>query len=176
MPVVNDPRVKAYIEETVGPEGMKLAEILDRKGAATDSELAEELGAKPSHIRKILYDLYEARIAEYKKEKDKETGWLTFYWNLNANQANYALEQKRKRELGELEHRLAAERANDWFICPHGGERFDFGGATEHNFSCPEHHTVLQAHDNSEVIRELAERVAQLKRAASAAEREAAEG
>lgn len=166
MTAVTDPRVKAYIQETVGVEGMRLVEILDRKGAATDSQLAEELGAKPSHIRKILYDLYEARVAEYKKEKDKETGWLTFYWNLNANQASYALEQKRKKELNELSLRLVAENANDWFICPQGEERFDFAGATEHNFSCPEHHAVLQAHDNAQVIRDIQARIAVLRAAA----------
>src|ERR687892_187978 len=83
----SDERVRQYIEALVGPQGARIANALMTRKEATDSELAEELGEKPSHIRKVLYDLYEARIAEYHKEKDKETGWLTFYWQIDPGHA-----------------------------------------------------------------------------------------
>jgi len=166
MVSLNDPKVKAYIEETVGPEGMRLVDLLAAKEEATDSELAEALGEKPSHIRKILYDLYEARIAEYHKEKDKETGWLTFYWHITPDHARYALAQKHKREIGKLEAMLRYEQEHDFFICPSGRERFDFSAATEQNFHCPEHGDILQAHDNQSEIQHIRARIQELKRAA----------
>src|ERR1051326_1801182 len=92
-------RVREYIQQLVGPEGSRIANALLTRKAATDSELAEELGEKPSHIRKVLYDLYEARIAEYHKEKDKETGWLTFYWQIDPHHAAMTIAGKARRDL-----------------------------------------------------------------------------
>ena len=166
MPILNDPNVRRYIEETVGPEGMRVVKLLESKDESTDSELAEALGEKPSHIRKILYDLYEARIAEYHKEKDKETGWLTFYWQITPGHAQYALEQKRRREIAKLEDRLRSEQEHDWFICPGGQERFDFESASEAGFHCPAHGESLQAHDNAQDIERLRAKLQELRQVA----------
>jgi transcription initiation factor TFIIE subunit alpha len=158
-----DPRLRQFIEEIVGPEGARVAAALMSREEATDSELAENLGAKPSHIRKILYDLYEARIAEYHKEKDKETGWLTFYWRIPQGNAQHALHEKYRRDLLSLEERLRFEREHEFFVCPSGGERFDFGNATEHEFHCPEHGEVLQHHDNTQEIAKLMKEIELLR-------------
>lgn len=166
MVTLDDPKVKRYVEETVGAEGMRVVQLLGSKDEATDSELAEALGEKPSHIRKILYDLYEARIAEYHKIKDKDTGWLTFYWKITPGHAQYALEQKRKRELEKLREKLQYEEGHEFFICPSGHERFDFAIATEHNFHCPEHGEVLQAHNNQQEIVRIRDKIRDLQRAA----------
>ncbi|HWG89451.1 MAG TPA: hypothetical protein VNZ52_01250 [Candidatus Thermoplasmatota archaeon] len=162
MTTLDDPRVKQYIRETVGDEGMRLAELLTEKQEATDSELAEEMGEKPSHIRKILYDLYEARIAEYHKEKDKDTGWLTFYWSLNPTAAAHAVELKRKREIGALTEKLRFEQEHEWYICPRDQNRLEFTEAAEHNFHCGDCGTLLEAHDNREEVKMLQMRIAEL--------------
>jgi transcription initiation factor TFIIE subunit alpha len=157
-------RVRQYIENLVGPEGARIANALMSKKEATDSELAEELGEKPSHIRKVLYDLYEARIAEYHKEKDKETGWLTFYWQIRPDHAATTIADKTRRDLKELQRALEFEENHEFFICPQGAERFDFERATEASFQCPEHGVVLQQHDNKGELEALRQRVAALER------------
>ncbi len=163
MALLDDPKMRRYVEETVGPEGLRLVELLATKSEATDSQLAEALGSKPSHIRKILYDLYEARVAEYQKTKDKETGWLTFFWRINPQHAEYALGQKLQREILKLQEKLLFEQEHEFFICPSGMERFDFAIATEHNFSCPEHGEVLQAYDNAVEIGKIRQKLVELK-------------
>ena len=157
-------KVRQYVEQLVGPEGARIAEALLSRKEATDSELAEELGQKPSHIRKVLYNLYEARIAEYHKEKDKETGWLTFYWQIDPAHATAAIAEKARKDLSELQRALDFEENHEWFICPHGAEKFDFKRATEHDFQCPEHKAVLQQHDNRHELEALRDRVAALRR------------
>lgn len=148
MVALDDPRVRRYIQDEVGEEGLRLADILAEKGDATDVEIAEVLGAKPSHVRKILYDLYEARAAEYRKEKDKETGWLTFHWGMTPDQALYAVDQKVRREIGDLENRLRANEGVQFYSCPRGDARFEFTQAAEAEFRCPNHGDLLVAHDN----------------------------
>lgn len=157
-------RVRAYVEQLVGPEGLRVADALLARKEATDSELAEELGEKPSHIRKVLYDLYEARIAEYHKEKDKETGWLTFYWQIDPNHATATLNERIRRDLEQLNRTLEYEVNHEFFICPMGAERFDFEHATEADFRCPEHGIVLEHHENDREVEELRKRVAALER------------
>lgn len=157
-------RVRQYIEQLTGPEGARLADALLSRKEATDTELAEELGEKPSHIRRILYDLYEARIAEYHKEKDKETGWLTFYWQIDPRHAYSTIADRTKRELAELNRALQFEESHEFFICPQGGERFDFERATEHSFQCPEHASILEQHDNHNELEQLRVRVEALRR------------
>lgn len=156
-------RVRSYVAQLTGPEGLRIAEALMSKKEATDSELAEELGEKPSHIRKVLYDLYEARIAEYHKEKDKETGWLTFYWHIRPEQAAHTILERTRKDLASLQKALDFEQTHEFFICPEGAERFDFGRATEASFTCPEHGAVLQQHDNKNELEQLRLRIAALE-------------
>ena len=157
-------RVRSFVAQLTGPEGLRVADALMSRKEATDSELAEELGEKPSHIRKVLYDLYEARIAEYHKEKDKETGWLTFYWHIRPEQASNTILEKTRKDLASLRQALDFEQSHEFFICPQGAERFDFQRATEHSFQCPEHGAILQQHDNHNELEQLRERVAALER------------
>ena len=159
-------RVRTFVAQISGPEGVRVADALLSRSEATDSELAEELGQKPSHIRKILYDLYEARVAEYHKEKDKETGWLTFYWQIKPDHAAANILERARKDLAELQRALTWEESNEFFICPDGAERFDFGRATEHDFHCPEHGKILQQHDNRTELEQLRARVEALKKEA----------
>lgn len=157
-------RVRQYIQTLVGPEGARIANALLSRKEATDSELAEELGEKPSHIRKVLYDLYEARIAEYHKEKDKETGWLTFYWQIDPGHAYATIADKARKDLQQLQKALRYEEEHEFFVCPTGAEKFDFARATESDFQCPEHGAILQQHDNAPELEQLRQRVAALER------------
>ncbi len=149
MTVLEDPRARAYIEEVVGENGLRITEALLNHEEATDTMLSQELGEKPSHIRKVLYTLYEARIAEYHKLKDKETGWLTFFWFIHPENVSRAMSTKMKRDLMSLETALQSEQTHEWFACPEGAERFDFADATEHEFQCPTHGTILQQYNNT---------------------------
>lgn len=162
-------KVRAYVEQLTGPEGVRIAEALLSRKEATDSELAEELGEKPSHIRRVLYDLYEARIAEYHKEKDKETGWLTFYWQIDPQHALATITERTRRDLASLQQALQFEETHEFFICPTGAERFDFQRATESDFHCPEHGAILQQHDNAVELEQLRQRVAAMQRESEAA-------
>lgn len=162
-------RVRTYVAQLVGPEGARIADALLTRKEATDSELAEELGEKPSHIRKVLYDLYEARIAEYHKEKDKETGWLTFYWQIRPEHAANSILERTRKDLLSLQRALEFEETHEFFICPEGAERFDFARATESDFHCPEHNAILQQHDNKAELEALRSRVEALRREAETA-------
>ncbi|MHB8585471.1 MAG: hypothetical protein ACYDDF_06495 [Thermoplasmatota archaeon] len=159
---IRDSRVREYILNSVGEEGVKVAEMLQDRGDATDTQLAEVLQTKPSHVRKILYSLYEARAAEYRKEKDKETGWLTFHWLATPDQALHAVDVKVKREIGSLEDQIRSIEGRDFYACPSGHERFDFNEASSVEFRCPQHGELLEAQDNDNELEEMRGRLQSL--------------
>jgi transcription initiation factor TFIIE subunit alpha len=164
-PALGDPRIKAYIEETAGDHGIQVAKLLEELGEATDTDIAERLGEKPSHVRKVLYDLYEARIAEYYQKKDKETGWQTFHWRLNPENALRTLDLHRRKRLEELEATLAREESTQFFVCAtHPKERHTFEQATEANFRCPACGGVLEAEDKRAMLEALRAEVETLRK------------
>ena len=56
-------------------------EIIDclKNGYTTDEEISEKTNCKLNIVRKILYKLYDMRLASYKRDKDKETQWYTYF-------------------------------------------------------------------------------------------------
>lgn len=166
MPALKDARLRAYVKEVGGDAGIALAKLLDDLGEATDTELAERLGEKPSRVRKVLYDLYEARIAEYYQKKDKETGWQTFHWRLSPENALRAREGQRRKRLEELEERLRREEGTESYACrAHPDGRRDFEGASEAGFRCPECGGALEAEDKRALLRSLKQEIEALRKA-----------
>jgi transcription initiation factor TFIIE subunit alpha len=155
--------VRDYVQETVGEEGMAVVDLLVEYGEATDSTLAEDLDRKPSHIRKVLYDLYANSVAEYEKKKDEDSGWLTFHWSLTPVEAQEAMQAEREELIGELEEALQFEQEHDFYVCPQGGERYDFTEAMELEFHCPDHEASLDHIDDNENIQILNRRIEQLR-------------
>lgn len=158
-----DRDLREYVETLVGDQGLQVLSYLEDHDEATDSEIAETLDAKPSHVRKVLYELYAARIAEYHKEKDSETGWLTFYWNLTPGEAAAELQERREEVIGELEEALRFEEEHDFYACPAGGERYQFEDAMELEFHCPDHDVTLDHVEDNENIQVLAKRIQMLR-------------
>lgn len=166
---MSDPRIKAYIEMSCGEHGMAVATLLEEFTEATDTDIAERLGEKPSHVRKVLYDLYEARLAEYYQKKDKETGWQTFHWKLSIENALRTIELHRRKQLEELEAKLKTEEDNEFFTCKdHAKGRLNFEQASGVNFRCPDCGGVMEAEDKRLVAAEIRKQIDELKRALAA--------
>jgi transcription initiation factor TFIIE subunit alpha len=166
---LDDPRIKDYIVRSAGEHGLQVAKLLDEMGEATDTDMAERLGEKPSHVRKVLYDLYEARIAEYYQKKDKETGWQTFHWKLNFENALRTLELHQRKRLEELEHKLKQEEDTQFFACRnHPRARLSFEQASDLGFRCPECQGVLEAEDKKAIISAIQAEIAEARRTMSA--------
>ena len=50
------------------------------EGKTTDEEIAEDTEIRLNIVRRVLYKLYDAGIASYKRSKDPETQWYTYIW------------------------------------------------------------------------------------------------
>ncbi len=154
----NQARFRSYISKLartfVGPVAEPIVIALSERRETTEEWLIKRTGLKLSVIRKVLYELFDVGIVRYRREKEPDTGWFTYYWSLDyENLANVVLRRK-KLVLEKLKARLEYEKQNMFFACPnHPEKRYTFDEAYDHSFKCPECDSVLENQDNSMIIR-----------------------
>ncbi|MBI4392818.1 MAG: hypothetical protein HY556_03340 [Euryarchaeota archaeon] len=163
MVTLKDAELRKYVVDSCGEEGLSMAKILGEMKDATDTEIAEKLGEKPSHVRKALYHLYEARVAEYYQKKDKETGWQTFHWKLSLENAKHAMEKRKESAVKNLETKLEFEQSHRFFICPRDQSRLSFEEATENVFHCPKCNGPLDYEENKGQVKELKHQIEEMR-------------
>ena len=82
--ILKDPLTKSLIIDVIeDEENLPIVQALI-KGVKTDEEIAEKTQIRLNIVRKVLYKLYDAKLASYKRSKDPETQWFTYAWNLTA--------------------------------------------------------------------------------------------
>ncbi len=152
------------ITEEVGKEALSIIEKL-KSGEASDEELANSVKLKLNLVRKILYKLYDYKIASYRRTRDKQTGWYVYYWKVHPERAPRVIANKRREELKKLEDQLEHERDNVFFVCTGSDKtRYTFEDATEIAFVCEKCKSSLTAEDNSKVIDDIKQQIKVLKK------------
>ena len=136
-------------------------EIIDclKNGYSTDEEISEKISCKLNIVRKILYKLYDMRLASYKRDKDKETQWYTYDWKFNDGEYKKLEFNLASSELKRLNDELDYEENNMFFVCPFGHYRLDFEDASTVEFLCPECDVDLEFDDNQEKINRIKEEI-----------------
>ncbi|BAW32201.1 MAG TPA: transcription factor E [Methanothermobacter sp.] len=153
--MINNTIVQELIHEIVKEEeGVPVVECL-MEGSITDEEIAEKTHLKLNTVRKILYKLYDAGIASYKRSKDPETQWYTYTWKFESEKIEEIIKKRNQEIIENLREMLAFEENNMFFACKNGHYRYTFDEAAENNFRCPECQEELEYMDNSEIIQQL---------------------
>ena len=136
-------------------------EIIDclKNGYSTDEEISEKISCKLNIVRKILYKLYDMRLASYKRDKDKETQWYTYDWKFNEGEYKKLEFNLASSELKRLNDELDYEENNMFFVCPFGHYRLDFEDASTVEFLCPDCDVDLEFDDNQEKIDRIKEEI-----------------
>lgn len=154
--------VRKFIDEVAGEEGL---EVLTAMGDSemTDEELTEEVEFDLNTTRKALYDLYEARLAEYDRSRNEETGWITYTWRLRLDNLEDAAKRQKRDLMENLEERLKFERESVFYGCPEGHNKYLFDDAVDLGFRCPECGEQMVHVDNDEFVEQLEEKIEGLR-------------
>lgn len=132
---------------------------LDIKDEFTDDQLALELGVEINEIRKALFAMYELGLAEYRRKKDDETGWMEYYWKLNYDKARLILKRELEKTKEKLLKKLEAEKNAIHYICPNMCVKVSYDDAISLNFVCPQCQSELQFLDCSSAIAKVEEEI-----------------
>lgn len=145
------------IQETVEKIIIPIIDAL-KGGIETDEEISAKTGIKLNIVRKILYKLYDLKIANYKRSKDPETQWFTYSWKFDENELIRKINEENESELNNFKSELENEENNMFFICPEGHMRCNFDEASEEDFLCVcGEELVFQ--DNSDIIKQLKQNI-----------------
>jgi len=125
------------------------------EGTVTDEEISEKTQLKLNIVRRVLYKLYDAGVASYRRSKDPETQWYTYTWKFEPGKVTEMIKKKHSEIVEKLREALAFEKNNMFFVCVNGHYRFTFDEAAEENFTCPECGSEMEFMDNSEIIQQI---------------------
>ncbi len=153
--IAND--IKEKVEKTIIPI---INALID--GIETDEEIANKTGIKLNIVRKILYKLYDLKIANYKRSKDPETQWFTYSWKFEEAELINQINEECEKELNDLNEQLESEENNMFFVCPLGHVRYNFDEASDEEFLCV-CGEELEFQDNSEIIKQLKKNIKLIK-------------
>ena len=155
--MINDPLVKTLLTNVVeGEENLPVVESLI-EGIGTDEEIAEKTEIKLNIVRKVLYKLYDAGLATYKRSKDPETQWFSYTWKFDNDEVINHIIQDSENYLKILNDELDHEENNMFFVCPEGHVRLDFDESSDYEFLCPNCDEELEFQDNTKIIKQIKE-------------------
>ncbi|HUW89356.1 MAG TPA: hypothetical protein VMV43_02415 [Candidatus Nanopelagicaceae bacterium] len=155
-------------EKDITDEG--ITENIKARIKNLDSEISPEISfeedglevLKLNTVRKTLYKLYNGKLAQFRRIRDKSTGWFIYYWWHEFDLFEEILMEKKRLIETKLRERLKFEENNYFFvckICPDSTLKFNFDTAFELNFKCPKCGSPLEAQDNQELIQFLKEKI-----------------
>ena len=125
------------------------------EGTDIDFEPDDSEILKLNTVRKTLYKLYSEKLAQFRRIRDKSTGWFIYYWWHEFDLLEEILLEKKSLNENKLRDRLQFEQNNYFFICKNCQEsniKHNFDEAFELNFRCPECGNPLEAQDNQSII------------------------
>ena len=123
---------------------------------------------KLNTVRKTLYTLYSAKLAQFRRIRDKSTGWFIYYWWHEFDLLEEILMEKKRLVERKLREKLEFEENNYFFICKNCQDlniKYNFDTAFELNFRCPNCGNPLEAQDNQIFIQFLKEKIVSIENA-----------
>ncbi|MHA2007165.1 MAG: transcription factor [Promethearchaeota archaeon] len=125
------------------------------KGTDIDFEPDDSEILKLNSVRKTLYKLYSEKLAQFRRIRDKSTGWFIYYWWHEFDLVEEILIEKKNLIDMKLRERLFFEENNYFFICKNCQDtkvKYIFDDAFDLNFRCPDCGNPLEAQDNQGII------------------------
>jgi|GEM_PF-2268367 len=142
--------LKEEMQKIGGKKVFKILKALEK--IEDDEKIAKRLNMKVSDVRIILNKLYEEKIVNYERIKDKDTGWYYYIWKFSPSNIIHWFRRKMSSKINYLQSLISL---GDYYYCKKCSldNPIKFEEAFDYRFVCPIHKKGLQ-HINDELIEE----------------------
>ena len=164
MEELQRPEVINTLAEVAGANSLDVIDELSLESEMDEFSLAERLGMDVKTVRKILYKLYDTRLVNFRRIKDKETGWYIYLWKFDESKLNVLVHRVRHEKITKLREKLEFEQEHQFFVCENGCVRKKFSDAMEQGFVCKHCGAKLEFQDNSCLIEQLEGQLKEIER------------
>ncbi|MCL7475019.1 MAG: transcription factor [Methanosarcinales archaeon] len=154
--------IRGLLSNLVGEEGMNVV-LKMPEGEVTDEDVSIVTEVPLNIVRRTLYILFENRLATYRRERNKDSGWLTYLWKIDMSGINELLENETQKLLNNLKVKLEFEDENMFYICVNNCGRFVFNIVAETEYLCPSCGEEVIFEDNEKVKQSLRKRIQELQ-------------
>ncbi|MCL7412811.1 MAG: transcription factor [ANME-2 cluster archaeon] len=154
--------IRGLILNLVGEEGMDVV-LKMPESEVTDEDVSIVTEVPLNIVRRTLYILFENRLATYRRERNKDSGWLTYLWKIDMSGINELLEHETKKLVNNLKAKLEFEEENMFYICVNNCGRFVFNIVAETEYLCPSCGEEVIFEDNEMVKQSLRKRIQELQ-------------
>jgi len=154
--------IRGLLSNLVGEEGMNVV-LKMPEGEVTDEDVSIVTEVPLNIVRRTLYILFENRLATYRRERNKDSGWLTYLWKIDMSGINELLENETNKLLNNLKVKLEFEDENMFYICVNNCGRFVFNIVAETEYLCPSCGEEVIFEDNEKVKQILRKRIQELQ-------------
>lgn len=136
--------------------------IKERIEGEKDFEPEDEEILKVNTVRKTLYILYNEKLVQFRRIREKSTGWFVYFWWDDFDLLEELLFEKKRILQEKLRDRLDYEQKNQFFACrdcKDNIKNYTFEEAFELNFRCPECGNQLEVQENEDIINFLKDKI-----------------
>lgn len=158
---MDDPVIRGFLIRLVGEEGLEMMEKMP-EGEVTDEQISQATDILLNIVRRTLFILNENKLAICRRERDTNSGWLTYLWTLDMSDVDKQLIREKKRLLRNLKIRQEFEQGNVFYVCPEGCVRMDFKEASDAVFMCPNCGEDMLHQDNTAFLYSINDRIKKL--------------
>ena len=155
---------------------LKILSLLQKKKNAVEEEIAKKLKLKINDTRKLLYKLYEKRLAVYEKKADpKKKWWYIYYWSLDKDRIQELFWEYRRKQIEKKRREFEAEKKFA-FACKGCEAKYQYEEALETEFTCPACGSVLEEARPTLAARKLQHELMEMENALAKEEAKLAKG
>jgi transcription initiation factor TFIIE subunit alpha len=153
--------VRELIERVAGDVGLIIWDMKPKE-TFTDEELSIILGIEINDVRRALFSLYELGLAEYRRKRDEDTGWIEYHWKVRFDRQRDVLRRELTKAKMKLEEKIRQETENIYYLCENGCVKVKYEEAMELNFLCPKCGGILEYLDSSSAVEKVMDEIRRL--------------
>jgi len=134
--LLGDARVRKWLIQTVGEHAIHV--IREFTCELSDEEISKKTALRASDVRVVLNRLHSQGLANYSRNRDKNSGWYSYMWKLDNPHAKELAEGMKKIEVGKPAEAADVEGAEYYYCSKEGkSKKYLFELARDYNFRCP---------------------------------------